>query len=102
MKVGREGKTGLYLFFILWLPARPFAHKEEPPTAEEQGPGASVPDFNELRIPAQLRLDRKISFVHTKPGSMFRFLFFEGRWAPLPWRAFFKTAGVCPNPLQVL
>jgi hypothetical protein len=102
MRVDREGKMELFLFLVHWLPAERLARKEETPSAPEQVPGAAYPVFDELPIPAELKLDRKISLIDAELRSKFRFLFCEGRCSPLSWRVFFKTIGVCPNPLQVL
>jgi len=102
MRVGREGKMGLFLFFVLLLPAGRMAQKKETPSTLEQKQRASYSDFDDILIPAELKLDRKHSFVFEAIRSKVGFLIFEGRSKPLSWRAFFKTTGFDLNPLQVL
>jgi hypothetical protein len=102
MRVGREGKMGLFLFFVLFLPAGPVARKEETPSTLKQKQRASYSDFDEILIPAELKTDRKNSFVFGMPRSKVGFPIFEGRSNFPPWRAFFKTIGFCTNQMQVL
>ena len=102
MRVGREGKMGLFLFFVLLLPAGRMAQKKEIPSTLKRKQRASYSDFDDILIPAELKADRKNSFVFGTTRSKVGFPIFEGRSNFPPWQAFFKTMGFCPNPLQVL
>lgn len=102
MRVGREGKMGLFLFFVLLLPAGLVARTKETPSPLKHKQRASYPDFDEILIPAELKPDRKNPFVFGTPRSKVGVPIFEGRANFPPWRAFFKTIGFCKNQLQVL
>jgi hypothetical protein len=102
MRVGREGKMGLFLFFVLLLPAGRMARKEETPSILKQKQRASYSDFLDILIPAELKADRKNSFVFGTTRSKFGFPIFEGCSNFPPWQTFFKTTGFCPNQMQVL
>jgi hypothetical protein len=91
MRLGREGKMGLFLFFVFLLPAGLMAKKEEAPSAPEQRQRASYYDFDDILIPAELKLDRKNSFVYGVTRSKVGFLISEGRVEPSSLQTFFKT-----------
>ena len=91
MSVGRRGRIGLFFFFVLLLPAGAMAQKESTPLPPEQKQSASYYDFDDILIPAELKLDRKNSFVYGLTKSKVGFLIFEGRIEPSSLAGFFQN-----------
>ena len=84
-----------FVFFLLFLfsilSACATAKKEGTSPSMEQSPRASYYDFDDIRIPSEMKVDKKDSFVYTSGNLKVGVLAFSGGVEPDSLTAFFQN-----------
>jgi len=81
----------ILLLVTLILPGSLMAQKEETPSPPDTKARASYYDFDDVLIPSELSLDKKISMVYTTGRFKAGVLFFAGRVEPSSLASFFQS-----------
>ena len=92
MKITRNsGLVSIFFLVTLMLPSGLMAQKEETPSAPDKTTRASYYDFDDIRIPSELSLNKKNSIVYGTGRPKVGIMVFKGRVEPSSLAAFFQN-----------